>query len=348
MSYVPLLNPKAILFAGTNNEPTTDSLLVWDNTNKFLGVGIATPAGKLDVLNSNSHFVAVRQGSTTGLVSGKHYLDLDYNQTSNYGFLQVQTYGTSARKLLINPSGGGAGVGASTDSSGLLTVFGGNASTFIDITASNTGASNYAGLRLSTDNTGGNARMKMGIFAIGNGDWGIGDMYFSLDPDADFNSVDPVSDARMVISSAGVVKIPNLGGYGCGVVGVDNDGTLSFSYGGGGGGHATGSYYGDGNYGQTISLGFTPTSVKIVAYVSGCASIPVEAYRTDQICCGGYGTFWTYGDGCCCSMVSGVSAPCQGIQFYCANSFDVDNNYIFNGSASLNDYGITYYWEAWA
>ena len=110
----PGLTAGRVLFAGANKELDDDAALVWDDTNKRLGVGV-TPTAKLDVMDG---YIRALSGANTSPASGKG-LELVYPSASDRGFIVSYDRDASAFKpLSINSSGlsfgGGGNVGVNT------------------------------------------------------------------------------------------------------------------------------------------------------------------------------------------------------------------------------------------
>ena len=91
-----------------------------------VGVNTTAPSAQLHVSSgANSH---VRIGDSTGDTAAYNYLNINYNQASNYGTISAYTSGSAWRNLVLNESGGNVGIGTNAPTSALLQLAAGTAS----------------------------------------------------------------------------------------------------------------------------------------------------------------------------------------------------------------------------
>lgn len=86
-----------------------------------VSIGTTTNFGTLNVKSGTDKHVIL--GTLGALTTGMNVLHLDYDETSNYGYLQSRTANVAFRNFVINPSGGNVGIGTTTPES-LLDVDG--------------------------------------------------------------------------------------------------------------------------------------------------------------------------------------------------------------------------------
>jgi endosialidase-like protein len=88
-----------------------------------IGVGTASPAGKLQVLSNspdrNTNTQLILSDSTNNLKQ----LRMGWNNTTNYAYIQSTVFGTSANNIVLNEAGGNVGIGT-TAPTALLSVNG--------------------------------------------------------------------------------------------------------------------------------------------------------------------------------------------------------------------------------
>jgi len=84
-----------------------------------VGVGTASPAGKLQVLSSspdrNTNTQLILSDSTNNLKQ----LRMGWNNTTDYSYIQSTIFGTTANNLVLNEAGGNVGIGTTSPSATL-------------------------------------------------------------------------------------------------------------------------------------------------------------------------------------------------------------------------------------
>jgi hypothetical protein len=107
----------------TGGALAADAGLFWDNTNKHLGIGTASPAAPLHVYNANNYAPSLTYGSPAGAIINNGAQDLAFGTTTSSPFaywLQVRN-ASAAGVMSLNPLGGNVGIGT-TNPSDALTV----------------------------------------------------------------------------------------------------------------------------------------------------------------------------------------------------------------------------------
>jgi len=143
-NFMGTANGSNLEFYTTGNGTTTPMMRMLIDHNGSIGLGTASPQGKLYVAQDltaypNSLGVDGAQLNIGGTTNINKVLQLGYNTTDNLGFIQSATHGTAYTPLLINPFGGnvGIGTGAATPNTSLEV---------------NSGTSGISGLRLTRIN----------------------------------------------------------------------------------------------------------------------------------------------------------------------------------------------------
>ncbi|MBI2208068.1 hypothetical protein HYU50_01080 [Candidatus Woesearchaeota archaeon] len=77
----------------------------------YVGIGTTLPGAKLEVKTNLSHLTFVPNLAGTDPVTGENYLELGYDQSGNYGFINPFTHMVAQRNLILNPNGGNVGIG---------------------------------------------------------------------------------------------------------------------------------------------------------------------------------------------------------------------------------------------
>jgi hypothetical protein len=109
---------------GALNTGTTGALVtVQDGGN--VGVGTDSPPARLTVQADSTATTEGRQIVVQGHADSHNELAIGYHTQRNYGSIQAVTQGTALRPLLLNPAGGGVGVGLTRNPTAALEVNGG-------------------------------------------------------------------------------------------------------------------------------------------------------------------------------------------------------------------------------
>ena len=90
-----------------------------------VGVGTDTPVARLTVTADSTATDEGRQLVIQGHTDTHNELALGYHTQRNYGSLQAVTQGLALRPLMLNPAGGGVGIGLTRDPAAALEVNGG-------------------------------------------------------------------------------------------------------------------------------------------------------------------------------------------------------------------------------
>lgn len=87
-------------------------LLQSDSGAGSVAIGTTSPAGVLHIkAGTNKNFIF---GTNATLTSGAHFVEYDFNETTNYGYIQARTADVAFRNFVINPNGGNLGVGTTS------------------------------------------------------------------------------------------------------------------------------------------------------------------------------------------------------------------------------------------
>ena len=88
-----------------------------------VGVGTASPAGKLQVLSNSPDRNTNSQLILSDSVNNLKQLRMGWNNTTNYAYIQSTVFGTTANNIVLNEAGGNVGIGT-TAPTALLSVNG--------------------------------------------------------------------------------------------------------------------------------------------------------------------------------------------------------------------------------
>lgn len=108
-----------VVFAGASKELATDNALVWDNTNKRLGVGLTSPTAPLHIAVANAETDTAAAEYVNLNVAGGRVVRLyrDYNGTQNYLGLESFNVGNTVKTpIVFQEFGGNVGIGTTTPS----------------------------------------------------------------------------------------------------------------------------------------------------------------------------------------------------------------------------------------
>ena len=177
----------------------------------------------LEIYHDGSHsFIADQGTGQLTIKSNGAGIELQKGDTEFMGrFITdgaVQLYYDNAKKFETTATG--AAISFSSDNSTVPEGL------FLNNTAANTG--DNVSIAFSTDS--GN-RKKSAISHVDTGNYGHGDIVFSVDPDADDGELDIVAHEKLRIKSGGDVKIPDGGKFVCGTgddFKIYHDGSNSF------------------------------------------------------------------------------------------------------------------------
>jgi len=87
-------------------------LLQSDSGAGYVAIGTTSPTALLHIKGgTNKNFLF---GTTASLIDNAHYIEYDYSETSNYGYIQARTANVAFRNFALNPFGGNLGIGTTT------------------------------------------------------------------------------------------------------------------------------------------------------------------------------------------------------------------------------------------
>lgn len=79
-----------------------------------VSIGTTTNFGTLNVKDGTDKHILL--GTLGALTTGMNVLHIDYDETSNYGYLQPRTANVAFRNFVLNPNGGSVGIGTTSPS----------------------------------------------------------------------------------------------------------------------------------------------------------------------------------------------------------------------------------------
>ena len=214
-----------VAFWSSGSAITSDADLYWDNTNKRLGIGVASPVSKLHVEGAGEQWVSVYTTDITGAgalngirtqssTNGKQ--NTLYRNTANNlvtlragtddGEINFIAGGSAAERMRIDSSGD-VGIGTVSPQTTLDVKGAASALNAHFGQGANNSSGVFGGISLGYSEAGNAGYRKVGIVAKAIGDGAARqELHFLVDINADGNSAG-IADSKMMIDTSGNVGI---------------------------------------------------------------------------------------------------------------------------------------------